>query len=410
MARPSRRPGDGERVSTRVGTARRIMVDARLGMGSGIGRYVQNIVPRVAARLPGVAFDLVVDPQEAGRVAGFMQDRARNVVICPDATPPFSLREQTAFPARAKAADATWFVNYWMPLRWRGPSLVVVHDLLHLVPELFPTPLPKRLLSRATFEKVRRDANEIIFISRFTEREFLSRVGARRGRGTIIHHGVDHYGTAPAPAAPPAKQRRMIVVAAAKRHKNFTVILEAWQRAALSDGWRLTVITPGDALRSSIALDPAALERQGVDLRHGVSDAELSALYDQSAILLMPSHYEGFGLPLLEGMKHACLPICSTAEALVEVGAGGEVAYVSGHDVEGWRWAMERLARRVEDDPAWLAAAGQRNSHHAEQWTWDQTADQTAAVLDRLLTAGEASTAHDRPFATVEEKQDVVVS
>jgi glycosyltransferase involved in cell wall biosynthesis len=366
------------------------MVDARLGLGSGIGRYVLNIVPRVAIRLNEVAFDLVVDPHEAGRIGDVMSARARNVTVCPDPTPPFSLREQASFAVRARRFDATWFVNYWMPLRWRGPTLVVVHDLLHLAPDLFPGGRLKRLLARATFEKVRRSADEVIFISRFTEREFRDRVGTPEGRTTVVHHGVDHFRDhvgIDRPATVPVKQPQMIVVAAAKRHKNFAVVLDAWQRSALPDPWKLIVVTPGDALRSSVSLDSAAAAANaGVEIRRGIDDAALWNLYEQSAVLLMPSLYEGFGLPLLEGMMHGCVPIASTADALVEVGAGSCIAHVPGHDVEGWAAAMRAVAQRIDLDPAWLAATGRRNAAHAQAWQWDDAADKTAAILARMLS------------------------
>ena len=363
---------------------RRVMVDARLGLGSGIGRYVQNIVPRVAARLSDVSFYLVVEPGEAARAADFVAGSLGNVIVQPNATRPFSLREQISFPALAGRVDATWFVNYWMPLRWRGRALTIVHDLLHLTPNLFAASRAKRALARATFAKVRRDAEEIIFISRFTEREFNDHVGPAAGRTSVVHHGIDHNGAEQiAPSGP--KQCQMIVVAAAKQHKNFEAVMEAWRRSALPSPWKLIIVTPGDALRSSLGSDALASADASVEVHRGVSDAELWRLYQQSAVLLMPSRYEGFGLPLLEGMAQGCVPISSTADALVEVGTGGCVSYVPPLDVEGWVAAMRTIAERTASDPEWVERAGARNVAHARNWRWDDAADRTAMVLDRLL-------------------------
>lgn len=356
----------------------RVLVDARIGWGSGIGRVISESVPRVAARRPAWRFDLLVnarDRDRAEQVAG----RADNVAVRLTDIDPFTMGEQLRLPALARDYDLTWFTNYWVPLRYPGPFVVTVHDVLHLRAHLFPASPLKRASSRATFHKVRRGARAVMFDSAFTAREFIKEIGEPR-QASVVRLGADHV-AAVAPALFASKERRVLVVAAAKVHKNFRVVLDAWCRAAIGSEWRLTVVSPADPLRTSVDLarDVAAHDR--VDLVQGISDGELAALYARSSILLLPSRYEGFGLPLLEGMRAGTWCISSTAGALVEIANGGFAGFVDAEDGAGWSHAIERACDTFDRDRGLFLPLLRHNLEHANRFAWDRTADRIADVL-----------------------------
>lgn len=304
-----------------------------------------------------------------------------NLRIVTSAIVPFSSAEQVALPRHARGYDLTWFTNYWVPLAWRGRFVVTVHDMLHLLPDLLPASWPKRAVARQTFAKVRRDAAAVMFDSRFTERAFAQMVGAPRGHGVTVPLGGDHldYGI-PKPVA--ARSRRLLVVAASKKHKNFALLFEAWRRARVAEGWALTVITPGEMLRSSVDIAAMAGQEGRIDIRRGVSNAELAQLYADSAILLMPSLYEGFGLPLLEGMLAGALCVSSAAGSMVEIAEGAFVPFVNGDDLDGWVGAIEQACAIIDRNEPDLQPLIEHNITRARRFRWDHTAEQVAAILD----------------------------
>jgi glycosyltransferase involved in cell wall biosynthesis len=112
-----------------------------------------------------------------------------------------------------------------------------------------------------------------------------------------------------------------------------------------------------------------------------VSDAELRALYDHALALVLPSRYEGFGLPPVEAMVCSCPAIISNTPAMVEI--CGDAALQCGiDDID----ELSRLLRLVHDDPerrAALIAAGRARS---ARFTWEATA---RSLLGLAAVVGE---------------------
>jgi len=362
-----------------------VLVDARLSWASGIGRYVANTVPLVAAAMPDTRFELLVTPSSAPRAEAASAGRPNMAVTAVDMEA-FTLAEQWRMRAHAAGHDLTWFTNYWVPLSFRAPFVAAVHDMLHLEPALFPAGTVKRTLSRRTFAHVAQAAEAVLYGSRFTRREFERRFGAPRA-SAVTSYGIDHAGWQLFdPDHPPAKARRVLLVAAPKHHKNFRIALEAWTRATLAPGWSLTLVLPQQDLRSSI--DVAALARGAnrVDVRTALSNDDLRDAYAEAAVLLMPSFYEGFGLPLAEGLQAGALCVSSTAESLVELGQGAGVTWVNPRDLEGWVLGIERACAQVDAGTVDRDALA-RNMRHAAAFRWVDVARRTAAVLaERLNT------------------------
>jgi len=361
-----------------------ILVDARLPWGSGIGRYVRNIVPPVAARMPSAGFTLLVSPADAERATAIVAS-STNITVRTTPIGPFSLREQVVLPRLAREYDLTWFTNYWVPLRWPGRFVTTVHDLIHLEPS-FPASTAKRIAAARTFAKVRRDAAHVVFDSRFSARVFDKYVGAPRA-ASVVHLGIDHAGTPDLPSPGQERGRTALAVAASKEHKNLPLLLSAWQEAQL-EGWQLTIVTPNDNLRSSIDLTEQAERTANVRILRGISDAELDALYASAGFVLVPSRYEGFGLPLLEAMRAGAPVVSSIAPSMVEVASGALIPFVDADDREGWVRAIRATAAECGPSTEWQQAVSDRNRAVAHSFTWNRAALLTAGILERAL-AGE---------------------
>ncbi len=351
----------------------RLLVDARVGWGHGIGRVITNTVPRVAALRPDWRLRVLVNTPDLHRAREAFGTSANVEIVACDVRP-FSLAEQVRLASFARGCALTWFTNYWVPLGWRGRFVTTVHDLLHLKPELTPASRINRRLARLTFTKVRRQAAAVMFDSRFTQAEFEAMVGIPR-RGVTVPLGGDHL-----PTAVVAKQRSLLAVAAPKKHKNFALLLDAWRQAAVPPGWTLRIVAPADAMRSTIDLEAMASSAR-VAVYRGISNAELADLYAAAAIVLTPSLYEGFGLPLLEAMLAGALCVSSTAGSMVEVAEGAFVSFVNGRDRAGWTSAIEQACVTIDRDELDLQAVLAHNRRRAQRFRWDDTARQIADIL-----------------------------
>jgi glycosyltransferase involved in cell wall biosynthesis len=125
--------------------------------------------------------------------------------------------------------------------------------------------------------------------------------------------------------------------------------------------------------------------RLGGRVRHlgFVPAAELPAVYRDADLLLMPSLYEGFGLPVLEAMACGTPIVASDRGSLPEV-VGDAGLTVDPTDVDG----LADAAVRVLADPLLRADLRRRGIERARSFTWERTA---AATLDLYRQVYEES-------------------
>lgn len=345
---------------------------------------VANTVPRVAQILPEIQFTLRTTSSDSQRATAAMRSLP-NITIETLDIAPFSLEEQFHIPRASTGHELTWFTNYCVPLGFRAPFVANVHDMLHQERTLFPAGAAKRTLSHLAFRHVGRRALGVFYLSRFTQREFERRYGVPRNP-SVVSCGIDHDGWELfPPATPPVKHPRLLVVAAAKFHKNFRIAIDAFLRADIGEHWRMTIITPDDKLRSSIELSEMAAAGSRVDFAQGLSNDALRTLYGETAIVLIPSFYEGFGLPLAEGLQAGAQCIASTASALVEVGQGAQLTFVDPEDLGGWVKAIEDECARFDHGEV-PDAERTANMQLAAGYSWDSVAGRTAEIIKRVIS------------------------
>ena len=115
-----------------------------------------------------------------------------------------------------------------------------------------------------------------------------------------------------------------------------------------------------------------------------VSDEDLPSLYKHAKIFVLPSLYEGFGLPVLEAMKNGCPVITSNTSSLPE--AGGEAAlYVDPENVQDIAEKIETLLK----DEKLRDTMVKKGYEQIKQFSWEKTARQTLEVLEDVAKRGK---------------------
>ena len=242
---------------------------------------------------------------------------------------------------------------------------------------------------RANLERSLQATDHWIVYSEFVKRTMLDRLGIEADRITVIPLAARPLPFPPRDEVP----RRLEAAGAPKRYllhlgtleprKNLAVLLDAWARLAPGErqDCRLILAGPrgwgGAEYRARLMGHPAA----GEVLATGyVSDAYAALLLAGATAVLVPSFYEGFGLPPLEAMACGTPVVCSTAEALREL-VGDAADLVPPDDVDGWASAMSRAIR----DESWRADRRRLGLARAASFSWHRTAGAHAELFNRLL-------------------------
>ena len=199
-------------------------------------------------------------------------------------------------------------------------------------------------------------------------------------------------GSAPLPAGI-ASERYVLFVSTIEPRKNHALLLRVWRRLAAGEhggtaGFKLVFAgRPGWMTQDIVvALSGETVFKRDVLHIPSASDPELDALFEHAAFTVYPSHYEGFGLPVIESLAHGTPAIVSSAGSLPEAVAGLGPC-VDPTDDDGWAAAMGRWI----NDPAQLAEQARRIR---AEFSWPSWSDAAGRILTLARGAQALGTAH----------------
>jgi len=273
-----------------------------------------------------------------------------------------------------------------LPLRGI-PTVLTIHDLIfrHL-PE-HHKPLNRWYLN-LTMPLYCRRATHIIAISECTRRDLIAAYGLPPEKITVIHEAAD---SAFRPAAPEhiaractrydLPDRYLLFVGTIEPRKNLTRLLAAFETLhaeGLTDGL-VIVGHRGWLYGDFFARLETSSARDAVIFPGYVPDADLPAIYTGAQALVLPSLYEGFGLPVLEAMACGTVVACSGTSSLPEISGDGALHF-DPNDVESITDALRRLLH----DADLRADLRHRGLEQAARFSWERTAQETLEVYRQV--------------------------
>ena len=318
---------------------------------TGDETYVENLL----RELPGVAEEL----------------RLAAVTRHPELVPPGV--EPVELPARSqewrmamslprllrRLRPALAHFQHSLPLACPCPAVLTVHDL-SFERDASLMGRRDRLVFRLVVPRSARRARWVLTVSERTRDDLVRLYGLPVERIAVTPNGVD-------PAFRPGGGGGgyLLFVGAIQERKDPLAALRAAEEAGLP------LVVVGPAKDAALA---GELARRGAELRGWVEKEELARLYRGAAALVLPSRYEGFGLPVLEAMASGTPVVATPDAALREV--AGEAAVFAEADGLG-----QAVVRAIAERPR-LAAAG---LERARAFSWEETARLTADVYRAAL-------------------------
>ena len=348
-----------------------------LGSKTGVGWYTHELIDAVAKVSP--QDEMVVFPI-SWRTARYLKldpPHRPNVAVerkLAPARPLWAMWDRVQFPPVEWLVDCDVFhaTNFIAPPSRKVPVVVTVHDINFVHRPEAVTPGVRRM-ARLLPDILRRAA-AIITVSGFTRDELANWLPEVSGKITVIHNG-SHARATPANGAG-ASPPYALMLGTLEPRKNLPLALDAL-RILRQRGVDLRLVLAGG--RSTLLDVPALLRKRGLGepevTRTGyVDDARVSALLAGARVLVFPSLYEGFGMPLLEGME-AGVPVVGVRAGATPETVGDAGLLVEPGDAEGFADAMEQAA--FDDSVrARLIPAGRAQ---AAKFTWERAA---VATLD----------------------------
>lgn len=368
-----------------------LVVDARMLGASGIGTYLQNLIPPLAQ-----AFDvsLLGNPEELAKLS-----LSPSTKIIAAKTQIYTIKEQWELCSLVPACDIFWSPHYNIPLLpvLAHKRVVTIHDTYHLAYQ-HTLSLAQKLYSNLLLRAAARVSDKVITVSEFSKKELQKYLNLKATAVEVIHNGLDketykqvdkvEAQRALKQSLPGLPERKFILfVGNVKPHKNLSTLVKAFSGLIDSTDEKYTLVIVGKKdgfitgdqdlfklLRANHTLN------QRVFFTGQVSEKQLQFLYNSASLFVFPSMYEGFGLPPLEAMACGCPVITTETASMPEVCADAAL-YFPPSDAA----ALEQRMQEALTDEVLRAGLIERGLKQIHKYNWQQAAKQHQRVFESLL-------------------------
>jgi glycosyltransferase involved in cell wall biosynthesis len=359
----------------------------------GISRVFSEILPRMCDLDPSLAVNLFTEKDRLRQAPPAHRQIAHRVIPRVDSY----LRPRRVW-GRRLSRDGQVFLRRWymgsgkgalwhstfytLPDKWEGRQVVTFHDLgFQRLPHLFNQPDHEK--HRERMHRCLMDAEIVIAVSEASSRDIQEFYGIDDKKIRVAPLGCSSSFqvleqsalTGPTPTQRPF----LLYVGHRMCYKNFDALLEAY------GGWKqrkdvdlVVVGGKGWSAEERHLLAKHALAEH-VHAVGSVDDLTLARLYNQAAVFVFPSLYEGFGIPLLEAMACGCPIVSSRIPSSLEV-AGDCAVYFEPTAIDGLMAALDTAVSAGRKSPR-IA----RGLQKAREYSWDTTARLTLAAYQEAM-------------------------
>jgi len=379
----------------------KLAIDARrlVRRMSGIGHYVFQIARWVARLAPDFEVNLLLDraPSKEAIPPGC------NAVVLGsylgDGTPlaklysPFWLNRYVPFYCNRARVDLFHGANFVLPFRLNCKKVATVHDISFIRIPYAYGPIYRRYMVMQTKRSLD-TADAVIAISEKTREDLITAFRVKPEQITAIPIGIgdafrndyDHNYLIKVRAQLALPERYILHVGVVEVKKNIGLLLQA-AAPLIKNGLVDGVVLAG---RDGLGADEIRRLAKELGLANQahflgfVPQELLPGVYIMAKVVVFPSLYEGFGLPVLEAMACGTPVITSNISSLPEV-AGDAALLVSPNNPEELRQALERVLK----DEGLCAALRVKGLKRVREFTWEKIAAKHIEVYRRVLRGGD---------------------
>lgn len=282
--------------------------------------------------------------------------------------------------------------NFILPPVHRARTLLTVHDLSFIRHPQGAVPPLRKWLNKVVPRSLAR-ADHVLADSESTKRDLAQIFNIAADMVTVVGAGVEErfrpitephvLETVRQRYHLPPSEKFILGLGTLEPRKNFTGLIDAFSHSPVRETHHL-VIGGGkgwlyDDIFSAAEASPAA---ERIHLIGFVADQDLPALYSLADIFAYPSHYEGFGIPVIEAMACGTPVVCANNSSLPEV-AGRAALQIDATDTTALAEALYQLAT----DAALYQQAVELSLKQAQKFSWTAAAERLLTVYQRFAPA-----------------------
>lgn len=284
-----------------------------------------------------------------------------------------------------------------LPFLKKYPSVITIHDLIPLVfPKHFPSGIKGNI--RWQLQKILlRQIDQIITDSESSKKDIIRLTGINGERITVIYLAASEEFTQVSEIKNSfmlkevrrkynLPEKYVLYVGDGTWNKNLPRIIQAVEAANVS------LVIVGKALvdedinwknawNNDLVETQRFVKNNKQITRLGfVSTQDLICIYKLATIFIMPSLYEGFGLPVLEAMVCGC-PVITTKEGSLPEVAGNAAFYVDAYSSKSIKDGIQFLYK----DTRLRKELSDKGLNQAKKFSWEKTVKETIRVYEKIV-------------------------
>ncbi len=288
-----------------------------------------------------------------------------------------------------------------LPIYKRHKTVVTVHDL---TPIVFPNAFPKGIKGQLKWQMQKfslKKANAIITDSESSKKDILKYIGSRQNKVKVVYlaAGEQFKKLEKGPWESELREKYdlpekfVLYVGDVAWNKNLPRLLDAVTeleipivmvgKSLVSEDYDKNNPWNNDLNRINEIINhqSSAINHQIIRLGF-VSNEDLVKIYNLATVFVMPSLYEGFGLPVLEAMACGC-PVITSKEGSLEEVSGNAAYYVDAYNRDSIKEGIEKVFK----DESLRKELSKKGLENVKRFSWKKTAENTLSVYRQVLSS-----------------------
>ncbi len=280
---------------------------------------------------------------------------------------------------RKKDVDVFFSPAHYLPRFCPVPSVVTIHDLSYLYfPEDF---LKKDLFQLKNWTSYSlQQAKRIIAVSKTTKKDIVKSYGIPNEKIEVVYNGYEKTVKHQIPniKMEHLKHPYILYVGTLQPRKNISSLIKAFdQFKKLYPEFKLTIAGKKGWLYEQIFSQVTDLGLENdVYFTDFVTDNQLMFLYKNAFCFVLPSFYEGFGIPILEAMSFDCPVIASFSSSLPEIGGEACLYFDPSNAFD----LLEKI-KLLKDDQKLRLELVKKGRQRIKEFSWEKCAGQTLDAI-----------------------------
>jgi len=361
----------------------------------GLLTYLSNLIDHILALPSDIKFSLFFSRE-------FLNDDSRYAELPQSIGLPLSgsqpktriLKELLVWPRTLRQQPIDLFhspISY-IPLGVSGPAIVTIHDLGFFHYPAHYTRLRCKYLQKM-IARAARKALKIIAISEYTKNDIIETLGIPAEKIECIYHGFDatpfrathiEEQIARIRAKYQLPEQFILAVGHLEPRKNYLRLLQAFHQLREQQkiphhliivGQENWLYKPFYELMHQLKLNNA------VHFTGFVDQADLPAIYQLADVFILPTLFEGFGIPVLESMAAGTPVVCSNVASLPEIGQQAAL-YFNPYEVADMSEKIWQLINNEQVQQQFIQAGFE----NIKRFQWHECAQKTVNLYQAVLT------------------------